>query len=143
MIDYLSNGYLEKGKNGFEGQVVIENINMSPIEGMFFVHDKTKKEYLWLKRKPLLEYNIKENKYELRPREPRWEVYMEKYIGGSIPYIGCFVFLHIKYKICGIWDKNEISKKKQRLNFFIERLPSDQQTIINEINQRNNNDRKR
>lgn len=138
MIGYQSDGYLQKGKNGFEGQIIIENINLSPIEGMFFVHDRTKKEFLWLKRKPLLEYNSKEQKYDFRPREPRWEVYLEKYYGGSIPYIGYFVFLHIKYKISGIWDKNEISKKKQRINFFIERLPISEQTIINEINKRNN-----
>lgn len=138
MIEYQSDGYLQKGKNGFEGQLKIENIDMSPIEGMFFVHEKTKKSYLWVKRKPLLEYNDKKNKYEFRPREPRWEVYLEKQIEGKIPYIGEFIFLHLKFKIIGIWDKNDLSKKKQRINFFIERMASSQQTIINENNQRNN-----
>ena len=138
MIDYQSDGYLQKSKNGFDGQIKIENIDLSPIEGMFFIHEKTKKSYLWIKRKPLLEYNDKKNKYEYRPREPRWEVYLEKQTQGNIHYIGEFIFLHLKYKIVGIWDKNDLSKKKQRINFYIERMPTNQQTIINENNERNN-----
>ena len=138
MIDYLSDGYLQKSKNGFDGQIKVDNVDLSPIEGMFFVHERTKKEYLWLKRKQLLEYNEKKCGYELRPREPRWEVYLEKQQNSSIPYKGEFCFLHFKYKIVGIWDRNEISKKKQRINFYIERLPLNEQTIINENKQRNN-----
>ena len=137
MVEYQSNGYLQKGKHGFDGQIMIENINLSPIEGMYFVQETTKKEYLWLKRKPILEYNDKKNKYELRPREPRWEAYLEKQDNNSIPYIGKFTFLHIKYKIIGIWDKNVVKGKMQRLNFFIERLPNINQSIINKNNQRN------
>ena len=136
MTEYINTGYLEKGKDGFAGKINIEDVDLSPIEGMFFIYEKDKKQYLWIKRKPVMEYDVNLKKYILRVREPRWEVYMKKQEYGQIDFSGEFIFLHFKFKINAIWDNTEIGKKKKRINFFIERLPMEHQTIINNINER-------
>lgn len=136
MTEYTNAGFLQKTKDGFEGNLNIEDIDISPIEGMFFVYEKDKKQYLWLKRKPMMEYNIDAKKYVFRAREPRWEVYMKKHGYGDVAFTGEFVFLHFKFKIDGIWDKSENGQKKKRINLFVERLPMQDQTIINNINER-------
>lgn len=129
-------GYLQKAKDGFEGELVIENIDISPLEGMYFVHKKNGKQYLWLKRRPILEYDMEEGKYIQRPREPRWEAYLEKKENDAIPYCGEFVFLHFRFEIKGIWDRTDVGKKKKRLNLYVERLPMEKQNIIKNINER-------
>ena len=136
MTQYSNTGYLEKTKDGFEGEIIIDEVDISPISGTFFVYEKDLKQYLWLKRKPILEFNNKRKVYEMRAREPRWEAYLTKKLKGDVAYEGEFVFLHFKFKIVGIWDKSEWGKKKQRINFYVERLPHNQQTIINSINKR-------
>ena len=138
MIENNNNiGYLQKGKDSFSGMLVIENIDLSPIQGLYFVNKSNGKQYLWLKRKPILEYDYEQGKYVQRPREPRWEAYLEKRENDAIPYLGEFVFLHFKFEIKGTWDKTEIGKKKKRLNIFVERLQMEKQNIIKNINERN------
>lgn len=140
MTRYSNTGFLEKQRDGFFGELIVDEVDLSPINGMFFVYEKDLKQYLWLKRKPILEFNDKRKVYEMRAREPRWEAYLVKKNKGDIAYEGEFIFLHFKFKIVGIWDKSEYGKKKQRINFFIERLPRDKQTIIININKRKKED---
>lgn len=136
MTSYTNTGYIQKGKNGFEGEITIEDIVLSPIEGKFFVYKKDKRQYLCLKRKPILEYNQEIKRYETRPREPRWETYLQRQDNDNIPYVGTFVFLHFKFKIQGTWDLTDMGKKTKKMNLFIERLPMQEQTIINTISER-------
>lgn len=141
MLEFHENGYmngfLERKPGGrYEGKLSVEGIDLSPIEGIYFQEDG--KQYLWIKRKKLIEYDYKNQTYEKRQREPRWETYLEKQVkNDAVAYKGIFVLFHFKYSIVGIWDI-VLGKDKQRLNLFVERLPMNQQTIINGINERNN-----
>jgi len=128
-----SSGYIERTDDGrFEGALDIEGVDISPIEGVFF--QEGAEPMLWLKRKPVLEYVAREMSYIARAAEPRWEAYLKKGKGGAIAYSGIFPFLHFRFSIVGFWD-TAIGDKK-RLNLFVERLPMQQQTIINSINER-------
>lgn len=141
MIGYSdNNGFIERKKSGrYEGNIIIDGVDISPIEGVYFMEQN--KHYLWLKRKPILDYDTQTMSYRTRERQPKWEVYLQKQTQDNITYIGEFIFLHFKYKIVGFWD-DVLGEDKQRLNLCVERLPMSQQTIINGINQRNkiNND---
>lgn len=129
------NGYLERTKGGsYEGQLRIDSVDISPIEGMYFERDG--KKYLWLKRRPLLEFDYETQSYKKRDREPRWEAYLQKQGGETVAYKGTFAFLRFKYSIVGVWDRVLGTDKHQRLNFFVERLPMNEQTIIQGINER-------
>ena len=131
--DYI-NGYIERKVEGrCEGIISIDNVNLSPIEGTYFEQDGDK--YLWLKRKPIMEYDFETQSYKTRHREPRWECYLKKDIDT---YRGEFAFLRFRYSIVGIWDK-VIGLDKGRMNFFVERLPMNEQTILNGINERKRN----
>ena len=138
MIRTTNIGHLQKKNDRFEGEIYIEDIDLSPIEGKFFIYEKDGMQYLWIKRKPIMEYNDIKREYEKRQREPRWEAYLHKQNNDLISYVGEFVFLHFKFKIQAIWDNSEEGRKKQKLMLYVERLPKDQQTIINNINERNN-----
>lgn len=135
------NGYIErKSGGGFDGALMIESIDISPITAVAFKEgDKT---YLWLRRKDMLVYDEKTQQYKTRKREPRWEAYLEKQMdGNTVAYKGEFHFLMFKYEIVGVWDK-VFGKEKSRMNFFVERLPMQKQDIINGINKRkSSNDR--
>jgi len=135
------NGYIErKSGGGFDGALMIESIDISPITAVAFKEgDKT---YLWLRRKDMLVYDEKTQQYKTRKREPRWEAYLEKQMdGNTVAYKGEFHFLMFKYEIVGVWDK-VFGKEKSRMNFFVERLPMEKQDIINGINKRkSSNDR--
>jgi len=135
------NGYIErKSGGGFDGALMIESIDISPITAVAFKDsDKT---YLWLRRKDMLVYDEKTQQYKTRKREPRWEAYLEKQMdGNTVAYKGEFHFLMFKYEIVGVWDK-VFGKEKSRMNFFVERLPMEKQDIINGINKRkSSNDR--
>ena len=77
----VSDGYIErKAGGGFEGNVCIEGVNLSPIVATYFQHNG--ENYLWLKRKPLLEYDLKTQSYKQRNRRPSWECYLKKQIDG-------------------------------------------------------------
>jgi hypothetical protein len=143
MAEYSStwcNGYLERKADGrYEGEITVEGVNLSPIEGMYF--NKDGKTFLWLKRKPLLEYDLASMVYRKRSREPRWEAYLTKVSKDCIAYKGVFALLHFRYEIVGVWDAIE-RESKNRINLFVERLPMNEQTIINGINERNKGDNK-
>lgn len=139
MIEYnergYANGYLERKSGGrFEGVIKIDGVDLSPIEGMYF--NDSNGTHLWLKRKPVLQYETKTQTYKQKIREPRWEAYLHKDSSNSVDYRGEFIFLRFKYSIVGIWDK-VFGVDRHRINFYIERLPREKQTIINSINQRN------
>lgn len=141
MNEYLgyTNGYIEKKSKGtYEGILNIDGIDISPIEGVYFKKDGN--QYLWIKRKDLLEYDNERMVYFKRQRKPYWETYLTKQSKGTINYKGEFFFLHIRYSIVGIWDAI-FKQEKQRLNLFVERLPMKEQTIINRIYERNNNEK--
>ena len=139
MEDFES-GYIERKSEGrYEGNISVEGINLSPIQAVYFKNEG--ETYLWLKRKQLLEYDHETMSYTKREREPRWECYLKKQVEGStVAYKGEFAFMHFKFSITGVWDKILGQDKKQRLNLFVERLPMNQQTIINSINERNRNE---
>ena len=134
-----TNGYLERLPSGrYEGKISIERVDLSPIEGVYF-KDAKGENYLWLKRKPILEYDEKTQTYKQRAREPRWEVYLKKQSDKTIAYSGEFFFLRFRFSIIGIWDK-VLSPTKNRINFFVERLSYNKQNLINEINERKKNE---
>lgn len=143
MMEMISNrfvnGYIEKTKaDTYEGKIAIEGVDLSPIVGIYFKDDG--KYWLLLKRKPSLEYDIKSGTYKKYEVEPFWECYLEKQKKG-VDYKGYFIFCHFKYELVGIYDK--FMKGTDRLNLFIERMPMEKQTIINNINQRNKNNENR
>ena len=135
---FSNNGFLQKRNNRLVGEIIIDDVNLSPIEGRFFVNPKDAKQYLWIKRQQILEYDEKKHKYVTRESEPRWQVYMQKVESNYTPYVGEFTFLHFKYKIEAVWDLSDYGKSKKRINLYIERLPNENQTIINEISKRRN-----
>lgn len=129
------NGYIERKNGGkYEGVLMIDSVDMSPICAVSFKQDD--KTYLWLRRKDMLVYDDKTQQFLTKKREPRWEAYLEKQVDGStVAYKGEFHFLMFKYEIVGIWD-SVFGKEKSRMNFFVERLPMEKQDIINGINKR-------
>lgn len=131
--DYV-NGYVERHKDGrCDGVVTIDGVELGAIDAVYFKEEG--KNYLWLKRKPILDYDAESQSFIKRPREPRWEAYLEKSQDGIVAYRGTFAFLRFKYSIIGVWDK-VLGMEKNRLNLYIERLPMPQQDIINKINER-------
>lgn len=128
--DRLTNGgYLERKIGAVrEGVLVIEGVVMSPIEGMYF--QRGDDWWLWLKRKPLLEYDNKRQMFIERQREPRWETYLKKVNKGAVAYKGTFIFCKWVWEITGIWD-DVLGKERERLNLYVERLPMKEQRIIN------------
>lgn len=130
-----TNGHIERKKDGrYEGEVNVEGIDLSPIVGTLFKKDTDT--YLWLRRKDLLIYDDKTEKYVNRKREPRWEAYLKKQVDGNvIAYLGEFAFMHFKFSIKGVWD-SVLGHSNSRMNFYVERLPMSKQTIINNINER-------
>lgn len=138
MSEYNSyaNGYIQRVSDGkYEGEIKVEGISLSPICGVTFTEDG--KNYLWLRRKDILEYDHEQQAYITRRREPQWEAYLEKQLqGGAVEYKGEFYFIHTKFSIVGVWD-SVLGMDKQRMNFFVERLPRDKQDIINRISEMN------
>lgn len=134
-----SDGYVQRNSDGsFGGAIKIEGVDLSPIEAVYFKREGDT--YLWLKRKPLLEYDHKTESYKERQKEPRWECYLKKQLEeGAVAFKGEFIFLRFRFNIVGVWDAVLGNDKKQRLNLYIERLPLSQQTIINNINERKRN----
>lgn len=136
--DGYVNGFIKRTMDGrYEGKIEIDGVKLSEIEGTYFTEKG--ENYLWLKRKPILEYDTKSETYNKRERKPKWEAYLKKGVeNGTIAYKGVFIFLRFRYSIVGVWD-NVLGKEKQRLNLFVERLPMNQQTIINGNRIRNEN----
>ena len=133
--DNMANGYLaRRGDGRYEGEIMVEGINLSPIQGMYFKNGD--KMMLWIKRKRILEYDDINMRYIEREREPRLETYMNEVVEFNerrIAFRGEFMFLRLRFSIIGIWD-NVLGNKKDRLNLYVERMPIEQQTIVNGIN---------
>lgn len=123
------NGYLERKSGGrYEGEIFVEGINLSPIQGVMFKQND--KNYLWLRRKDMLVYNADAQRYDTRKREPRWEAYLEKQVDGDVvAFKGEFPFMRLRFSIVGVWDY-VLGRDKSRINFFIERLPMERQDLI-------------
>lgn len=134
MVEDYINGYIQRSQGGsYDGKITIEGILLPAISAVFFKDDG--ENYLWLKRKNVLEYNHESQTYKEREAKPKWEAYLKKQLDGdTVAYKGEFFFMHFKYSITGVWDK-VLGNDKQRLNLFVERLPMSQQTIINSINE--------
>lgn len=138
MNDYIyTNGYIERRSGGkYEGSVSVQGIDLSPIEATFFKSEDDS--YLWLKRKPIMEYDMESQSYTTRQRRPSFEAYLKKEAENNVvAYKGEFMFMRFRFSISGVWDR-VIGKDAQRLNLFVERLPMSQQTILNDINERKN-----
>lgn len=139
--DGLSDGYLERMSGGtYEGSVFVEKrIDLSPIEGVYFKKDG--ETYLWLRRKPALEYDFETQSYRKRERTPKWECYLKKQLDGdTVAFKGEFMFMRFRYSIYGVWDSVLGNDKKRLLNLYVERMPMSEQTIINNINERKRNE---
>ena len=135
MIDDYINGYVERKKDGtYGGSLTIEGINLQG--GITAVYFKDEGEnYLWLRRKKVLEYDFESQAYHERDAKPHFEAYLKKQLdGNAVAYKGEFAFMRFRYSITGVWDK-VFGDEKQRLNLFVERLPLSEQTIINSINE--------
>ena len=139
-----TNGHIERKSGGkYEGSVSVQGIDLSPIEATFFKDGDDS--YLWLKRKPIMEYDFDSQSYTTRQRKPSFEAYLKKSTDdGVVAYKGEFMFMRFKFSIVGVWD-SVLGKENQRLNFFVERLPMSKQTILNDINERKKeaNDKRR
>jgi hypothetical protein len=134
MVEDYINGYIQRSQGGsYDGKITIEGILLPAISAVFFKDNG--ENYLWLKRKNVLDYDNESQTYKEREAKPQWEVYMKKQLEDNVvAYKGEFFFLHFKYSIVGVWDK-VFGIDKKRLNLFIERLPLSQQTVINAINE--------
>lgn len=129
------NGFIERKRNGsYEGTISVHGIDLSPIEATFFKDEG--ENYLWLKRKPIMEYDMETQSYSTRKRKPHFEAYLKKTVDDNVvAYKGEFMFMRFKFSIVGVWD-GVLGREEQRLNIFVERLPVSQQTILNDINER-------
>lgn len=133
------NGYIERRKDGsLEGILRIDGVDISPIEGKMFKKDGDT--YLWLRRKDLTEYDVEEQRFKTRKRKPRWETYIKKQLDkGTVAFKGEFFFLRYRYSITGVWD-NVFGIEKGRLNLFVDRFPMREQTLLNKIREKNEDD---
>lgn len=127
------NGYIQRTPEGlYDGRLKIDGVDISPIEGMYFRENGDN--YLWIKRKPILVYDQEQMKFNERRPNPYWEAYLKKVGNTAYSFYGTFLFMRFKYNIYGIWDRN-LGVERKRLNFFIERLPMKEQTIILKMNE--------
>ena len=134
MIEDYINGYIQRSQGGsYDGNITIDGILLPAISAVFFKDNG--ENYLWLKRKKVLDYDYESQTYKEREAKPQWEAYLKKQVNeNAVAYKGEFLFMHFKYSIVGVWDK-VLGNDKQRLNLFVERLPMSQQTLINTINE--------
>ena len=143
MNDYgFTNGYIERRAGGrYEGGVSVQGIDLSPVEATFF--NDGGDSYLWLKRKPVMEYDFESRSYITRQRRPSFEAYLKKQVDdGVVAYRGEFMFMRFRFSIVGVWD-SVLGSDDKRLNLYVERLPASQQTILNDINRRKRDGDKR
>ena len=120
MIEDYVNGYIQRTQKGtFEGVVSIEGITLPSITGVYFKDDG--ENYLWLRRKKVLEYDFESQTYKEREAKPQFEAYLKKQMDGdTVAYKGEFFFMRFKFSITGVWDRI-LGNDKQRLNLFVER----------------------
>lgn len=136
MNDGYINGFIErKGDASYQGRIIIEGITIQPIVGQYFKEDG--ENYLWLKRKRILEYDDKTQSYKEREPRPQFECYLKKQMDdNTVAYKGEFMFMRFRFSVVGVWDKILGTDKRQRLNLYVERLPMSQQTVLNGIKER-------
>ena len=129
------NGHIQRNSGGrYTGQVSVDGIDLSPIEATFF--ETEGKNYLWLKRQPVKEYDWETSTFKTRQPRPMWEAYLEKQMDNDVvAYKGRFAFMRFRYEITAVWD-SVLGREKNRLNLFVERLPMSEQTILTSINER-------
>lgn len=132
-------GYIERGQNGrYGGKVNIEGVVLNGVVGVYFKKDGDS--YLWLRREKVLEYDDKTMTYKEREARPQWEAYLKKQMDNdAVAYKGEFNFLRFRFSIVGVWDRILGNDKRQRLNLYVERLPTSHQVIINAINKAKQN----
>ena len=132
------NGHIQRECGGrYTGQVSVDGIDLSPIEATFF--EAEGKNYLWLKRQPVKEYDWETSTFKTRQAKPQWEAYLEKQMDNDVvAYKGQFAFMRFKYEISAVWD-TVLGREKTRMNLFVERLPMSEQTILTSINERKRN----
>ncbi len=128
-------GYIELSKGEYVGELTVEGVNISPIVGLFFKDNGV--QWLWIKRKRQLEYDIESGEYRTKKPRPTFDAYLKKQPNNNVAYKGEFVFFKFKYRIFALWAA-ENGQKKGRLNLFVERLEMKEQNIIKLINKRNN-----
>lgn len=138
MNDYdgYVNGYIERnGYGNYAGSLTIEGINLSPIEGQYFKKDG--ETFLFIKRKPIMEYDADKGEYTTRERRPSVQIYLKKQVGGdgAVAYKGDFMFMRFKFNVDGVWD-SILGKERNRLNLFVERAPRQEQTLLQSIIER-------
>ena len=133
--DYIS-GFVERDEHGdFTGELSIEGINLSPITGVYFKQDGVT--YLWIRRCKVVEYDFDTATYSRRDASPKFEAYLRKSVdGNTVSFKGEFMFLRFRFSISGAWDAVLGKDRRQRLNLFVERLPINEQRILNKINER-------
>ena len=130
------NGFIQRRSGGkYQGDLIIDGVALDGgIDAQYFTLNH--KNYLWIKRKPIMQYDFELQQYTIRKRKPYFECYLEKQVDNNVvAYKGKFTFLRFNYKILG--------KDLQRLNLYVERLPMKEQTILNSINERKRNDGER
>lgn len=127
-----TSGSIERNKDGnYVGNLTIEGIDLSPVQGVLF--SKEGKNYLWLRRCDKVVYDPDTNTYSKKKREPRLEAYLEKQMDGNVvAYKGEFFFLRFRFSICAVWD-SVLGMETNRMNLFVDRMPQQSQTIINNI----------
>lgn len=126
-----NSGYIEKNRGGYVGEMNIDGVDISPISAVYFRDNGT--HWLWVKRKKILEYSFETGCYTSREPLPMFEAYLVKQSNNAndIAYKGEFAFFKFMYSIYGVWDKQS---NKDRLNFYIERLPMQKQDILKRLN---------
>lgn len=133
--DYI-NGHVERTTGGgYNGTLRVEGIDLSPVEAQFFKKDGDT--YLFIKRKPIMEFNYGEQRYVTRERRPQVPIYMKKQVDsdGVVAFKGDFMFMRFKFNIVGVWDAI-LGKETNRLNLYVERAPKNEQTLLQSINER-------
>lgn len=131
-----NDGYIERVGGNYRGSIRIDGITLPSIIGQYFKDNG--QTYLWLRRAKVLEYDSERCEYIERDARPRWEAYLKKIgvsDGSTLDFKGEFSFMRFRYSITGVWDSVFGSDSRHRLNLYVERLPDEQQTIINNINQ--------
>ena len=134
-LDYV-NGYVERNSWGkYVGMLTVEGINLQHIEAQYFKKDGDT--FLFIKRKPIMEYNYEKEQYMTREPKPQVSIYMKKQIDGDgvVAYKGDFMFMRFKFYIVGVWDAI-LGKERNRLNLFVERAPLSEQTLLHKIAER-------
>lgn len=142
MVEYddFQDGYLERCPDGtYKGRISVDGVNIPSIIGHYFSKDGDV--YLWLRRSRILEYDDREMVYKERNAQPRFEAYLKKMVEeNAVAFKGVFAFLRFRYSVTGVWDRVLGSDRRRRLNLYVEKLPDNEQTIINGIKERKRNE---